>query len=185
MVSRARVGWSATPRRFAVASMLRLNSTVMALSPLGKRRGGDRVAAIGSQIRRRIPSSSVFCRQVEFASRKSACKFNKLIRISVIRWCDWAAMRRGAFSREFATLDAMRLPSKMRASRLIPQRSCFFDVPDPRSDQDPFARLHRHHHDGSPQEGPAQCLAAGLASAAAWTEAAGRAGLYIALRAGA
>jgi hypothetical protein len=28
--------------------MVRLNSTVMALSPLGKRRGGVRVSAIGS-----------------------------------------------------------------------------------------------------------------------------------------
>jgi hypothetical protein len=30
--------------------MLRLNSTVMALSPLGKRRGGESVAAMVSQL---------------------------------------------------------------------------------------------------------------------------------------
>ena len=36
---------------------------------------------------RRI-SSSVFCREVEFASRKWACKFNKLIRMIVIRCAD-------------------------------------------------------------------------------------------------
>jgi hypothetical protein len=32
--------------------MLRLNSTVMALSPLGKRRGGGSVAAMGSSLSR-------------------------------------------------------------------------------------------------------------------------------------
>jgi hypothetical protein len=31
---------------------------------------------MASQTRRRISSFSVFCGKVEFASRKSACKFN-------------------------------------------------------------------------------------------------------------
>src|SRR5260370_7395274 len=68
-----------------------------------------------------------------------------------------------------------------RCARLIIRnRSYVFDVPDPRSDQDPFARVHRHHHDGSAQEGPAECLAARIAPAAAGTEAAGRTGLFLA-----
>jgi hypothetical protein len=36
----------------AASSMLRLNSTVMALSPLGKRRGGGSVAAMASKLSR-------------------------------------------------------------------------------------------------------------------------------------
>ncbi len=78
----------------------------------------------------------------------------------------------------------MAVPRKMRTP-IHPHRSCLFDVPDPRSDRDPFPRVHRHHHHGSAQEGPAKRLAAGLASAAARTAAAGRAGLYAAFRAGA
>src|SRR6266403_159461 len=160
LVWRARVRSSASTRWFATSSMLRLNSTVMALSPLGKRRGGGSVAAIASQTRRRISSCSVFSDEVEFASRKSASKFNKLICMAVIRRCD-RAMRCGAYSRELATLDAMPVPRKMRNAQSISNLSYFFDVPNPRSDQDPFARVHRHHHDGSPQEGPAKCLVAG------------------------
>jgi hypothetical protein len=43
---------SASTRRLAASSMLRLNSTVMALSPLGKRRGGGSVAAMASELSR-------------------------------------------------------------------------------------------------------------------------------------
>src|SRR6202042_380574 len=80
-------------------------------------------------------------------------------------------------------LDVIPMPSKMRPPSLT--RSSVFDVPVSRSDQDPFGGLHRHHHHGPAQKGPAKRLDAGLASAAAGTEAAGRAGLYAAFRAGA
>ena len=56
----------ASTRRLAASSIWRLNSTVMALSPLGKRRGGESVAAMASQFFVRT-SSSVFCAGVEFA----------------------------------------------------------------------------------------------------------------------
>jgi hypothetical protein len=69
----------------------------------------------------------VFCGEVEFASRKSACKFNKLICILVIRQRD-RAMRCRAFSREFATLDAMRVPRKMRPL-VHPQPELLFRCP--------------------------------------------------------
>jgi hypothetical protein len=48
-----------------------LNSTVMALSPLGRIRGGESVAAINHH-------TSLFSGEVEFASRKWACEFNKI-----------------------------------------------------------------------------------------------------------
>src|SRR6266568_6577290 len=92
-------------------------------------------------------------------------------------------MRGSGFSRELATLDAIPAPRKMPPVRSIHNRSYLFDVPDPRSDQDPFACVDRHHHDGPAQEGAAECLVAGDASAAAGTEAAGRTGLYLAFRA--
>jgi hypothetical protein len=72
--------------------MLRLNSTVMALSPLGKRRGGGSVAAMASELSRKLwllvlsmispekryplfrimlgSTCSVFWARVEFASRE-------------------------------------------------------------------------------------------------------------------
>jgi hypothetical protein len=68
---------------------LRLNSTVMALSPLGRIRGGESVAAMHGHISR-------FRGEVEFAEPvigrafarpagvKSPRKFNELIRIAVI-----------------------------------------------------------------------------------------------------
>jgi hypothetical protein len=52
---------------------------VMALSPLGKRRGGGSVVAAMTSQARQAKANSVFCREVESASRKSARKFNKLI----------------------------------------------------------------------------------------------------------
>ena len=48
--------------------MFRLNSTVMALSPLGKRRGGVMDAAIASGLYGN--QASVFSREVEFARCK-------------------------------------------------------------------------------------------------------------------
>jgi hypothetical protein len=51
--------------------MLRENSTVMALSPLGKRRGGECGAAMASGLSRvsvLSPICSVFWARVEFAS---------------------------------------------------------------------------------------------------------------------
>jgi hypothetical protein len=51
--------------------MARLNSTVMALSPLGKRRGGGSGAAMASECLVASglePICSVFCGEVEFAS---------------------------------------------------------------------------------------------------------------------
>jgi len=57
----------------------------------------------------------VFCAEVEFASRKCACNFNKINRHSG----DKALISRQAmqpFVRELATaLDAMLVPRKMRA----------------------------------------------------------------------
>src|SRR5258708_37171591 len=50
MGSLASVRSSASTRWFAASSMLRLNSTVMALSPLGRMRGGESVAAMVSQL---------------------------------------------------------------------------------------------------------------------------------------
>src|ERR1700724_4815153 len=84
-----------------------------------------------------------------------------------------------------SALDAMRVPRKMRRPDQSVKRSSVLDVPDPRSDQNPFPRVHRHHHHGSPQKGPEKCLDTGLASAAARTAAARRARFYAAFRAGA
>ena len=93
---------SASTRRLAASSMLRLNSTVMALSPLGKRRGGGSVAAMASELswltRRLIRimlASPVACFGREWNSHraKSASKFNKLIRMPMIRCCDRAPFR--------------------------------------------------------------------------------------------
>src|ERR1700761_5998839 len=81
-------------------------------------------------------------------------------------------------------LDAPLVPRKMRPL-YHPHRSCLLDVPNPRSDRDTFPRIHRHHHHGSSEKGPAKCLDTRLASVAPRTEAAGRAGLYPAFRAGA
>jgi hypothetical protein len=47
---------------------LRLNSTVMALSPLGKRRGGGSGAVMVPNDLVLMASCSVFCPPVEFAS---------------------------------------------------------------------------------------------------------------------
>ncbi len=80
-------------------------------------------------------------------------------------------------------LDAMAVPRKMRPPINPLPGALFFDVPDPRSDCDPLQGVHRHHHHGSPEKGPAQRLAARLPSAAAGTAAAGRAGLHLAFRA--
>jgi hypothetical protein len=75
----------------AASSMVRLNSTVMALSPLGKRRGGADVAAMASKLFNQGHAVARFAAKWNslHANRlgKSSCKFNKLIRIPLIR-CD-------------------------------------------------------------------------------------------------
>jgi hypothetical protein len=72
--------------------MLRLNSTVTALSPLGRRRGGGSVVAMSSQNRPveiglwKIAEDSWLPYRI-FASRKCARKSNKLIQGDAIRPC--------------------------------------------------------------------------------------------------
>ena len=79
----------------------------------------------------------------------------------------------------------MPAPRKMRPPDQSPTGVALSMSLTPEAIKTLSARLHRHHHHGSAQEGPAKRLDAGLASAAAGTDAAGRAGLYAALRAGA
>src|ERR1700761_6267274 len=120
--------------------MLRANSTTMALSPLGKRRGGESEAAM-------------------------ACVFAQtLVLVTPLTRC----------------------PRPARCAPPIhPTGARFFDVFDPRGDQNPVARHHRHHHHGPAQEGPAEHLDAGRTSAETGHAAAGWPGLHAALRAGA
>src|SRR5258708_6494728 len=109
--------------------MLRLNSTVMALSPLGRIRGGESVAAMACH-------TSRFCFEVEFVSKQMACKFNKLIGMPAINWAD--AQLQCSPSGEARQRPLTRCPRPARcAGPTIPlKRSSVFDVPDPRSDQD-------------------------------------------------
>ena len=79
----------------------------------------------------------------------------------------------------------MAAPRKMRHLSSIPSGAAFPMSLTPEAIATLSARVHRHHHHGSAQEGPAKRLDARHQAAAAGTAAAGRAGLYAALRAGA
>src|SRR3954462_4309001 len=77
-----------------------------------------------------------------------------------------------------------RHPRFARCATLsITLRSLHSDVPVPRSPPTPVRRVHRPHHHRAAQEGPAKRLDARHKAAAARTAAAGRTGLYTALRA--
>src|SRR5215470_8631053 len=135
---------SASTRSLAASSMVRENSTAMALSPLGKRRGGESCAAM-------------------------ACVFAQtLVLVTPLTRCVHLARCR---------------PSNPSLLQLL--GACFLDAPDPRRDQDPFPRDHRHHHHGPPEEGAAERLDARGAPAETGAAAAGRACLHAAFRAGA
>jgi hypothetical protein len=94
---------SANTRRLASSSMWRLNSTVMALSPLGKRRGGAEIVTMASLLI--AHEASVFCVGLESAFYKSINNINKLIGTPTIRYDDRSSLM---------ALDAQPVPRKMR-----------------------------------------------------------------------
>jgi hypothetical protein len=97
--------------------MLRLNSTVIALSPLGKRRGGESGAAIGLTIRSQCFSDSItgktFARPFNV---ENACDFNKLIAQPPIRCDD----RAGAYLLTGGSDATQALTSCPRLARCAP-----------------------------------------------------------------